>query len=76
MSSNTYYLGHLSVKSISPKFHHTGCLIVNAFVRMALRGRKIENFYDISLAAWSQELPCVFHNPVFKKVASAGLNSL
>ena len=39
---------------------------------MALRVRKIENFDDISLAVRSRG----FHQPVFKKIASAGLNSL
>ena len=35
---------------------------------MALRGRKIENFDDISLAAWSQGLPiCVSSTSFHKK---------
>ena len=42
---------------------------------MALRGRKIENVDDISLAG-HEGCPFVFHQPVFKKVALAGLNSL
>ena len=43
---------------------------------MALRGRKIDNFDDISLAAWSQGLLICVSSTVFKKIASAGLNSL
>jgi len=44
---------------------------------MALRGGRIESFDDIYLWLHGQEgYPFVFHHPVFKKVASAGLNSL
>ena len=34
---------------------------------MALRGRKIENFEDISLAAWSRELPICVSSTSFQK---------
>ena len=34
---------------------------------MALRGTKIENFYDISLAAWSRGLPICVSSTNFQK---------
>ena len=34
---------------------------------MALRGRKIENFDDISLAAWSRRLPTCVSSTNFQK---------
>ena len=34
---------------------------------MALRGRKIENFDDISLAAWSRGLPIYVSSTIFQK---------
>ena len=34
---------------------------------MALRGRKIENFDDISLAAWSRGLPICVSSTSFQK---------
>ena len=34
---------------------------------MALRGKKIENFYDISLAAWSRGLPICVSSTNFQK---------
>jgi hypothetical protein len=34
---------------------------------MALRGRKIDNFDDISLAAWSQGLPICVSSTSFQK---------
>ena len=34
---------------------------------MAQRGRKIENFDDISLAAWSRELPICVSSSSFQK---------
>ena len=42
---------------------------------MTLRGRVINNF--VKLGQWLQEVwTFEFHQPIFKKVASAGLNSL
>ena len=46
---------------------HTGCLIVILFFKMALRGRKIENVDDVSLAAGSQELPICVSSTNFQK---------
>ena len=42
---------------------------------MVLRGRNVENFDDLSLAAWSRGLPICVSSTTFQK-ASAGLNSL
>jgi hypothetical protein len=36
---------------------------------MALRGRKIENFDDISLAAWSRGLPICVSLTSFQKIS-------
>ena len=45
----------------------TGCLIVIWFFLMALRGRKIKNFDDISLATWSGGLPICVSSSSFQK---------
>ena len=40
------------------------------FLKWLLRGRKIENFYDSSLAAWSRGLPICVSSSSFQKSSS------